>query len=59
MSTIKTTNLTVLTIGVITLGVVVFSLIKGATLNSQYSGIFFGVLLIGSALLNINGKSLE
>ncbi len=54
MKNIKTTMSIVIIIGVLSIIASLFSLSRGASINSQLWGIFLGVILIGTALIEHN-----
>ena len=54
MKNIKATLLIVITIGVLSILASLFSLSRGASITSQLWGIFLGIILIGTAIIENN-----
>ena len=54
MKNIKSGMLIVIIIGVLSILASIFSLSRGASINSQLWGIFLGVILIGTAIIESN-----
>lgn len=59
MGKLKKTNLVVIIVGVLSILFAVFALINGSSFGSQLWGLFLGVVLIGTALIDNQNQEAE